>query len=534
MIIYAVHLSFVKETQFRDAAAAVAEWLRKKHRREVNPRALLEPGDRLIAPSHRIEVESMVGAPSLHCIRYSHPDAEVHGRLWVTEIGLRKDAPGAELECSILLKTDEVSARVSEPVQPTRPGVVREILRNCRPSGQVPGLSIQQLDCESAEAFHYHLGDPNRNYPIVVMSTSGEGGYPVAPEKLQELLLGLAEVVLIPEWVDTFLLERMVGRSRIAWGGALRIVYPPTDRSIPSKLILKSLLEDLNAQGIRPEREILSLLLHRVNLANSRRHISGEEVRRVRAYRELETSRNAARKSDDVQGLRKYIGELEEMLTRPDPEKSALREEIRSMNGDVELKDDQIEELDDEVRRLKYEIQGFKETITAMSRGRAGDDAVHPPKFARAVVDAIEHDPTPEECLEILSNLFADRLVVLDSAWRSAEDSRSFRFGCKLFGLLNLLVNDYYEALGRGEADSSARKVFGERYSARESETIESSVGARNRRTFKYNGQFVEMMKHLKIGVKDSATETIRVHFEWMAVEKKIVIGHCGPHIPFR
>jgi len=39
------------------------------------------------------------------------------------------------------------------------------------------------------------------------------------------------------------------------------------------------------------------------------------------------------------------------------------------------------------------------------------------------------------------------------------------------------------------------------------------------------------MMKHLKIGVKDSPVETIRVHFEWFPEQKKIVIGHCGPHL---
>ena len=41
------------------------------------------------------------------------------------------------------------------------------------------------------------------------------------------------------------------------------------------------------------------------------------------------------------------------------------------------------------------------------------------------------------------------------------------------------------------------------------------------------------MLKHLKIGIKDSLSETLRVHFEWLADEKRIVIGHCGGHLPF-
>jgi hypothetical protein len=39
------------------------------------------------------------------------------------------------------------------------------------------------------------------------------------------------------------------------------------------------------------------------------------------------------------------------------------------------------------------------------------------------------------------------------------------------------------------------------------------------------------MMKHLKIGVKDSVAETLRIHFEWDDGDRKIIIGHCGSHL---
>jgi len=39
--------------------------------------------------------------------------------------------------------------------------------------------------------------------------------------------------------------------------------------------------------------------------------------------------------------------------------------------------------------------------------------------------------------------------------------------------------------------------------------------------------------KHLKHGVKNSKAETLRIHFEWMPGEKKLVIGHCGKHLNF-
>ena len=57
-----------------------------------------------------------------------------------------------------------------------------------------------------------------------------------------------------------------------------------------------------------------------------------------------------------------------------------------------------------------------------------------------------------------------------------------------------------------------------------------SSSGAQQRRTFTYDGKHVLMVKHLKIGNDEDVSKTIRVHFEWDAGERVIVIGHCGPH----
>jgi hypothetical protein len=41
------------------------------------------------------------------------------------------------------------------------------------------------------------------------------------------------------------------------------------------------------------------------------------------------------------------------------------------------------------------------------------------------------------------------------------------------------------------------------------------------------------MLAHLKLGTKDSAVETLRVHFHWDADARALVIGHCGPHLDF-
>ena len=53
----------------------------------------------------------------------------------------------------------------------------------------------------------------------------------------------------------------------------------------------------------------------------------------------------------------------------------------------------------------------------------------------------------------------------------------------------------------------------------------------RRQRTFEYEGKNIEMFRHVKIGVDDDVTRTIRVHFHWDAERRKIVIGYCGKHL---
>jgi hypothetical protein len=137
------------------------------------------------------------------------------------------------------------------------------------------------------------------------------------------------------------------------------------------------------------------------------------------------------------------------------------------------------------------------------------------------------------QSLSLIAALFPDRVVVLPSAWKSAKRSEAFKHPGPAFELLWKLSNDYWDSITTGKGDATARSVFGNAYAARESEKVESNAQGRKRRSFDYKGKPVAMMKHLKIGTKDSVVETLRIHFHWDADDRRIVIGHCGPHLDF-
>jgi hypothetical protein len=142
-----------------------------------------------------------------------------------------------------------------------------------------------------------------------------------------------------------------------------------------------------------------------------------------------------------------------------------------------------------------------------------------------------EQAPSLETSLRTIATIFPDRVIVLDSAYESAQDSSAFRHRKKAFSLLWTLCTDYWKALTSGHGDGEAKQCFGAAFAAKESETL-SSAG-RRRRTFTYGGAEFLMEKHLKIGVADSKAETLRVHFEWLGDRKQILIGYCGGHLDF-
>ena len=139
----------------------------------------------------------------------------------------------------------------------------------------------------------------------------------------------------------------------------------------------------------------------------------------------------------------------------------------------------------------------------------------------------------PRQCLELIGEVLCPgHLLVLESAWASADQAKGFEYGDQLFDLLWLLATRYREQKLAGAPDRIAGQVFGgSSYAPRESQTIESNTQARRERTFSYSGKTMEMWQHLKIGAKDSDNRTLRVHFCWDADLAQVVIGHCGRHL---
>lgn len=529
MLIYCTNLRLLGDQDVATAFSVVGEWLSRKSHENVSPDWLRSPQSRRMADGSRIHtIVAESEFPRLYSIKYTHGDKDVPGRQWVTEIGMRHERANGNVEFSVLLRTDEISTRVEAKSYPTAPYFVHEIIKRCSLARHTGGSSVTVLEnAAEVEAFAYAIEYSERDYPYVLISPTPEGTYLVDADKLQFHVEGVADVVQIPLDSDTFQIAKVLGYHYAAWRGAIKIIYPEArSRSRTSFPVIRLLPDDLREmlqEGVDLEKEIFSMIMHRINLPNSWRHTSPDKVSEAIRRRELIHLKEKYREEGELSEFaQKYIAHLEE-------DNRQREEKISQLSGEIDALQAEWQQSDEARRDLQYQIDSLKLSLRG-SQGERGRENTFADRTLRAFTNVIEQAPTLTESLIVISTLYPDRVEILRTAWESADDSKTFQYKKHAFELLWKLVTEYWEALVNGKGDLEARNIFGNRYAANEGEA-ENNARARQLRTFEYRDELVEMMRHLKIGVKESVAETWRTYFYWDADEKKIVIGHCGCHL---
>jgi hypothetical protein len=189
------------------------------------------------------------------------------------------------------------------------------------------------------------------------------------------------------------------------------------------------------------------------------------------------------------------------------------------------------------IAKLEYEAElhrrRCRELQAKLDAAKQAQAAKVLPAEARRSIDAMLNGRAKlVDILQLVALTYPDRVVVLSSARKSAAESQDFKYPEVARSLLRRLVTSYWQALVDGQGDALARRAFTTKeFSAGESESVETNKRAQRLRTFRYGPRDVVMNAHLKHGTKDSAAETLRIHFHWDPDDGQLVIGHCGRHL---
>ena len=317
----------------------------------------------------------------------------------------------------------------------------------------------------------------------------------------------------------------------------------PQDRSEVERRIRSHFGVPSETTRVSEREERLRELEEKQLEVNQRLETSRAEQRRLE--REVELSRNAlqrraekavARGNEAIELAASVESDLRQQLDLKEQELQLALAENHTLEEQLEQTSNALETVTFELEYLQAEGPTSADLDGAVPWLRHDGDATEQEQAERLWSGlralARRQRLKPRDCLELVSQeLWPGHLLVLESAWSSADAVSGFEFGEQLFEQLCLLSTAYREQKRKGAPDRIAGQAFGASYAARESTTIEASPQGKRERTFTYNGRNVVMWQHLKIGVKDSTNRTLRVHFHWDEELQQVVIGHCGRHL---
>jgi hypothetical protein len=481
--------------------------------------------------------------PYLHAIRLTHPDRDISGRRWITEIGLSAEDGGATIAMTIVLHTEDITSNALGAVHLTRPRVVQMLMEQHRLATLAPAQSVQHLNATTHAEFVALVQDPQRFYPLVVLSSRPDGTTTIDSERLARLAGGIASVWQLDPQIDFRLFGADIDAGLVPKFGAARILGRTVQGSVPVRFLHPTDIDDWRLAGDATQSCFEAVAAKALRYALDQ-HVTLEQVSEERVRRRFARERARVDAANPSVPLH-LMADVQERAAALEHELRQAREDMRILESMVEERErvlairaderDMAEAMASDEAARRFRAEATADALRAALEQRA-DGSIAPSLDAEetaSMVRMLQGSGTVEDALRAVASLYRDRVIVLDSAWRSARESEEFQKVDKASELLLQLAGPYWEALASGKPDAVARQVFGSAFASTESERVATNGGARKRRTFVFLGQALAMLPHLKIGRKDSVAETLRIHFEWVAEHQTIVIGHCGPHLNF-
>lgn len=235
------------------------------------------------------------------------------------------------------------------------------------------------------------------------------------------------------------------------------------------------------------------------------------------------------------EALLKAHNALEDTQSLLAEKNSELQEVIEKSNAAFEDRDaalDQVDALEAEVRSLKEELH--KQSLRAGYQTSAAEQptGVDTGKLfdSDELFDLLDGNSIPPaRQLEVFQAIAPDRVVILPSAFKSAEAASNFQNPGRLAVVLRSLLYPYLDAIREGKGDSIAKSYLNKTYAAKESDTTMQIPRMRSAREFEYNGEVHQFVAHVGVGRGYGTQNTIRIQFK--VIEDRIVIAHCGEHL---
>ncbi len=228
----------------------------------------------------------------------------------------------------------------------------------------------------------------------------------------------------------------------------------------------------------------------------------------------------------------KEPGPDEAVATVAPVEEKSRDQEVEELHELLDASSIENQQIVAEMRKVKEDLHKAKALNAELVEAKS---AAQLPAFGSEEIDLIRRigmreKVTPVDVLEYYRLIAGERVVILESAIKSAQDSKHFAYCDRMIDMVGSLCFQYLDSINAGNPDSVAREVFAsDGYSARESETVLADSRLRAMREFIYQGETCLFKRHLRIGTGKGAANGMRIYFEM--IDKKVVIAYAGAHL---
>jgi hypothetical protein len=507
----------------------VSAWVEEKYKRSWNAQCAFPAANKSVEP---LPVHSIhhschaVGEGALVRVRWTHPDDRDASMRWTTDIAI------AWLGDRIQFALQLGAASMYFVVRPAwltigRPRIITDILTDysCW-AGPRPILSHKQLvEASDVPTFVDEiLLDDKRTLPVVVVSHDRFKDEPnVDADRLHRTLLGFAHVAVFDKWA-AFRLTDSLGKSLSCFNGCIRIYWPGLTRTsdpMQHELYFPLQIERFEFSGKPLDRRLFNFL----SKVSAFRSADGEVIREIQAKIDAERLAESERVRKQIQQGASDANTLQDMLPIHEmamEENASLLERLKQLEKDKS-------ELTLELSTVKSNWNVFQQHQTLT----AEDEAAAPQQ-----PEEIEPE-SPLAALEQAEREFGADLLVLDTAKNAAGASEFARPEEVYRALMAIrdVGNLYFDTVRTGSSMGGWAEQLGKRgfaqYSQTESDTVKNDYRKFGRyREFTLNGSKRKIYQHLDLGGGDRKN-CLQIYFEADRKLNRVIIAHCGEHLPF-
>ncbi len=452
-----------------------------------------------------------------------------HGITWVTEVML------ANHESRIILGvSNAVSAPGDVSIPMSMPRFVRHLCERGLFGDAAWAVSDKPYDLEAngdGKRFFDFVTSPARRLPIVLLSRTRSGRFPMDGALLAREFAGLAHVVRLDPDVNRDF-TAWIGRSWSAFDGSVRVYRPHfafQDARHTHPFILGRHLQEFHSvdgDGAEGYRHVLRRMLygHSVSVASTLTDFP--TYRQIERASALDSARQVvATPSQEDSGQR------EELIALLEATNSELEEERDSWKAIAEDAERRREEAQARVLDLESKVAYFRH---AMVQKSAADDV--PPPLG----DAEGGYPTDYAALvEWVEGRLAGGLVLHPRARRSLLSAK-YEDPARIAEVIDLLAGPYRDSrILQGEPARESKERYLER--ARElgftvkrsiSENQASEYGDTYFVDYKIGNTTKQLLEwHLVRGNARDPRHCARIYYFWDAERRVVVVGGAPEHL---